>query len=1612
MFIKKIISIFLLLYSSVCISQVTNPVTVGIIMVPPHSAVLSEYGTLGSNKLIANIRLNDLNEPLWNARLRIIIESSQVRISTKLNYRPPTPIELLPATDTRVSGVDLAPYLDYANIDVQGMTMFELQQNGVIPEGFYTFTIEVYDYNSNRLLSNSAVFNAMIQLNGVPLAQAPALGSVVMQTSPLNIPFNWQLSSPSLYGDPSTIEYQLNLYRILDPNVNPVNAITNNVVEKIYESNFSNSTSLVYGINDHPLTVGEKYAFTIQARDVDGRGVFKNNGFSEVYWFYYGYPSNGHIAINLPENRKGFTISEFKRFWWNTPDNVQNDQQVYYNLKIVELDENQDSINAINNNQIWFEYSTIPQIGSTGFDYALQKPLEKRKKYAWQVKAYTGEQEVAKSDVYTFTGPPAIELFMAGNHEFLVTSTLNNDLSNLSGSGKIKISEAGEYLEFDFENITITSSGGENVLYSGEMFADASQFNPFILAPNYEDNGDATFYPEEFRLNKNALSIKGKIKWAFPLATDQPNLAEIVTVSDWMGYNSYKLLGSISLGNENQFTLIDPIGYDFVFDSTANILVSENRFTLRLFGKIFLPESIVDIDNQRMILPFRNINNLFFFNQENVNCNKNIVVADNTNLQFRPLAYTADFSEIQSINEINSNPLWKGISFTKHKVIIPENVDKNLSLSLVYPLEYVTDQSENPNLKNWIDNTGLNLNSEGTFNTYNSGSYCSFGSIIKNIKLKIESGNITNESVIGGTTIISLINEDVPIAFNIPISNDGFLTLEFEENLVGKKIVINNEKERLKVELTIKQALFKNNERLELCIDLDWPFLQTFIPNTSGLCLWGNGDCGFGAPNQGTSITNHANALYYNTYEMTVDSILAGRHSSSYLFGVSGYISLGDDVAGAGNQPPRVYMASDQVKTGTNASYDLSVVSWVQNYIIESDYLTNSDDIYANLPYIRINTAAVQFEGGLVATNNHPVWGNAFYGLLDGKIKQPQEYAAKIQFLTGKEDGVSYWFGEIGLSTSGHEAEETKIPAGKKKTLKKVQMSKTGLKLGPLEITGITGRVYHNMRPNIAVGVDCNMDFANIPEPGLEISHFEIGLPDLPQADICNILNHLNVEQMKSLLCKLNTAAFNAVLEMFPEPDFDQIQSYIAANGPADSEFLNQMIAAEARSLGEQAYSEGGIQEEYHKFTYDRLAKVFPGFDWCEKVINDNAQGMQWGDLLCQMPDLQWPTFPDVCELSGYLFNKVLEELPDPEYDDLEAIMDDENWSVVKVEKPNITWPEIHQMFPNKDLCKFIMIWPGIDWGGIYFKIPSLPRLEWPDWTLYFPSIPDIDLTLPDLNIDFVIPEMSFEPGEITVDYSVDPSVSYGVYVMVDYVDFASKGEVVLGTGTMEVKFTQSGGLEDIGFQVTSNWGNYPGQNPVIEGLGCMTYTQQTQQFVGDFFGEAKGPAVCGHGKLHIDINPNTWHVSLASKQSPVVVQPGCANGPVRITGYFALDPNRFTIGLGAFMKMGFSGSIGNDICDLGITAEMSLKADIMATMRYRPDIALEEAFFSVDFRAGLYVNTSGKLCTFGDFEVASVGLSGRLLYYDHHVNGNVSGYARFLSIISCDFSLDTNFDL
>ncbi len=676
--------LFIILSTLSVKAQVASPVTVNTLLTPPYSSFLDDYISTWSDKLVATLVFNDMNETSWNVRLRITIESSQISISTKENFRPAVPVTLIPGSPLRLSGSDLAPFLNYNNINVSGISMADLQKNGKLPEGYYTFCVEVYDYNSNRLLSGKSCAGAMLQLNDVPMIQAPSNGQVIGLSGPVNIPFQWQLTTPA--SNPGSVEYQLSLYKILDPDVNPENAIDNRVVEKIWQSSYVPQTSLVYGTAQTALEPGQKYVYRVQARDAVGKDNFKNNGYSQARWFYYGYPGGGNIAVISPFSGKSFTKNEFRRFQWQGPDNAKTGQQVSYHLKIVKINEGQDSSSAILSNPAWYETTTGQLPARYGGDVMLDQKLETLQNYAWQVTAFTGSQAVAKSMVYTFTGPPLIEWFWAGNHKVQVTKTFNKNLNSLSGKGTTAISESGKQVEFRFDSLQIENAGGEYVLRRGNLYADLSGFTPVELTPELPDNGNASFFASAIRLNKSELAIKGSVKWNFPLATASPALEQVVTESQWINFDTYKLLGSISLGSKNKFDLIDPAGYRLLFDSLSNFLISDNKYQLRLFGNIMLPDRIRNSEKQRMSLPFRNADNLFYFSQQNVRIPENIELISNSGIQLKPLEYVVDFSENRTPDKVSNDPAWKGIFIPHFVVDLKKNIAKDGQLSLNYEL--------------------------------------------------------------------------------------------------------------------------------------------------------------------------------------------------------------------------------------------------------------------------------------------------------------------------------------------------------------------------------------------------------------------------------------------------------------------------------------------------------------------------------------------------------------------------------------------------------------------------------------------------------------------------------------------------------------------------------------------------------------------------------------------------------------------------------------------------------------------------------------------------------------------------------------------------------------
>src|SRR5690606_1518936 len=94
----------------------------------------------------------------------------------------------------------------------------------------------------------------------------------------------------------------------------------------------------------------------VRALDANGKNIYKNDGYSEFCWFFYGYPSDGVITLNSPEDGKIFGKLDNKTFNWSTSDKGVPGQEYDYIITIKEKNVGQSKDDAMENNSEWFSY--------------------------------------------------------------------------------------------------------------------------------------------------------------------------------------------------------------------------------------------------------------------------------------------------------------------------------------------------------------------------------------------------------------------------------------------------------------------------------------------------------------------------------------------------------------------------------------------------------------------------------------------------------------------------------------------------------------------------------------------------------------------------------------------------------------------------------------------------------------------------------------------------------------------------------------------------------------------------------------------------------------------------------------------------------------------------------------------------------------------------------------------------------------------------------------------------------------------------------------------------------------------------------------------------------
>lgn len=486
-----------LLFSVVTAFAQTYPVQVSTVIIPPYSLHLSDY--MNSDKLAVNVLFNDPIRFELSVKLKITIEGKNISITTKPEFNP-KPIYLQSGFPERLTGADLAPYFEAANLNFQGFDRKEFERKGALPEGLYRICVEVWEYNQNKKVSNAGCSAAWMVLNDPPIINYPKNGEKIKILDPQLVLFNW---TPRHTGSPNaafTTEYAFELVEIRSANQNPNNAIATS--PPIFTTT-THSTSIYYSIAETPLIPGLQYAFRVRAKAVSGLDeldLFKNNGYSEVFTFTYGDQCLTPDAIHL----ESINPTSIKATWVALPAHTS------FTIRYKENKEASE----------WFEKtSMVPEFTISS--------LRPDTEYAVQVVGFCGV--ISNEEIKTYK----IKTKKVEESNFACGTTA--DKIDLSKSTLIKSLSPGEFIEssnFKIALIEVTHTGDG---FSGRGVAYIPWFKLAGLKVEFKD----------IQVNEDGKVIKGNV-----VSTKSSNSNWVITTKEPLPGDATTDQGSGS-GNTN-----------------------------------------------------------------------------------------------------------------------------------------------------------------------------------------------------------------------------------------------------------------------------------------------------------------------------------------------------------------------------------------------------------------------------------------------------------------------------------------------------------------------------------------------------------------------------------------------------------------------------------------------------------------------------------------------------------------------------------------------------------------------------------------------------------------------------------------------------------------------------------------------------------------------------------------------------------------------------------------------------------------------------------------------------------------------------------------------------
>jgi hypothetical protein len=1598
--------------------QVTRyPATATVSLVSPYPVYLSDYVAPQGNKLTIRVAFNDFNEPSRDIYLRLYIESSSIRIQTRADYFPEKPLTVIPGSPLLLSGDDLFPLLDYKNIDILGASRDDIIKNGRLPEGMYVFQAEVYDYKSRQALSLKGSTNAYLRLNDPPVVLLPQSGSVIKPADVQNITFQWQVNNV----DPSNTQYKLSLYEITTSDATPETSIDNGFAQQIFQSDNTSLTTYNYDAQAPILQKGKRYAFTVQAFNKEDKSIFRNDGKSKTYWFYYGYPENGKIELKSPADKWGFNIRSTKYFEWGAPNKLTPNQPLTYQFKIVKL--NGLSPEKAIDEKAWFDETFQTSFLPNGNYQVLNKPLEPKTEYGWQVKAYSDDQMVAKSPVYTFTGPPIIEEFYAGVHRLEVLQTEGTDLSDLSGYAKIKLLENKESFKVRFEHLNIRDVAGLKVLDKGKIVQKIDSFPLITLNPKLEENKTARFLTDSFRIDKNGIEIKGRVEWNYPHAVKSVQKPIVRSVSCWLSYNTLKVVGIASLAPDNNFDLIDPGNFKMKLSERSIFLIYENQYQIQFSGDMELPKKVKGTMVSPVNIPFVNASQLYYI-IDTVNLINNIRIVPNTEVNLLPRVVHIDLSEKKSPFDFAADPSWKGIYFEHYDILFGTSVDNYKQLSFNTNII----QSFTPTEKTyaWVVSTGLFLLSDYTFKAGDKGRFNTFPGDLGVYYLKSENSTVFN-GYLKGSIKIPIVSETKDYTFTIPISADGFQTGYLDESLDGIRFLFNEAGgEEQKLNFTVNRAVFSDKERLDINVTIEWPFLGVTFKNIDGLRLYGNYNIGFNQPNGATSLAEQIRSTFKG-FDITIDFLGCGRQGNMYAIGTSAKILMGEDISGE-NGPPvsNLYSIAENklldgivIATGTTDENSIplnqgtsSAGSGTGTGEKQDEGTTDESKFVETLENITVTDQTAELQTIFAETTTPPANDGQY------QVTQP---TSDIHQLTSEQEGklrklIFSLSKQISAPLASRATQVTGSIADRIKVVKDSAVA--GIRL-------YAGKVIDPIKRDMQSSFSGN----DIAVAVIDICAYTLN------ESVNAILDNLNTYIDTAIIIPLRNSGANLVYNTTNSFLYSISYDVITSNGSFDFRSsldkavnavaqnfdinkVRTQINAKAQTFAKTFLDGDNLLNIIKSSVIKKLAELAEvkiknaAADYIAAQIGSSEAGAIAKSVLNNVK-FDFSNLGD--KLKSGRIDKIIKL--DPSYIVIKTSVADIE-GMVKFYDDDPEWGNSWQA----TLGATIKIAPSFS-AMVRYINGSKPK-EDPtgqnagDFKFWF-----LQVRAKGLNVPMSPIPITFDGAEGLVYYHMkkinigsylpDPDTKYGVGLRAFFFDTPSTGSLIVFNVGLELAFIEGGFIMQLDGQADIANLYQGGQfvKSIISANGLISYNSVEKHFLASLNAHLNtAPLICGEGEFITDITPDQWHVAMGTREQPVMIQLLCKD-ILYAKSWFALNSSGLDLGFNLGYKVNIESPwLGPKACRVRAYAYAGFDFGVETVIFWKPAFGVQEAKIWMDFKAGLGV----KYETFfhdGDLDFASVELSGNVDFTTvpaTHVKGTLHGE---ISVLGFGIGLEMGVD-